>query len=75
MWTNYTCGIKGKDISDTEFKISQFADDTSLPLPGGRNSFEILPTELDSFGKMSGLIFNYVKQYNAVSGSKQKKLR
>ena len=54
-------GEKGTKISDTEFKISHFADDTSLLLEGGKNSHENLFRTLYHIAKMFGLKLNYDK--------------
>jgi exonuclease III len=63
--------IKGIVINDKEFKISQFADDTSLTLNDDKRSFEQLFVILEKFEKMSGLKLNYEKTINVWLGSKQ----
>ena len=63
--------IKGLNISDTEYKISQFADDTSFTLQGDKQSYEKLFLTLDSFEKISGLKLNYEKTCNVWLGSKK----
>ena len=50
-----TRGIK---IQDTEFKLSQYADDTTLILNGSEQSFKISLTLIEAFGKISGLRLN-----------------
>jgi len=63
--------IKGITISDTECKISQFADDTSLFLDGGQDSFVELFKDLADFESISGLKLNYEKTCNIWLGSKR----
>lgn len=48
--------IKGFFVQDTEFKVSQFADDTSIFLDGSPQSFNTSSAlgELDRFAKISG---------------------
>ena len=62
--------IKAIKIEDSEFKITQFADDTTFLLEGDRNSFEKLFEHLDYFGEISGLKLNTEKTNNAWLGSK-----
>ena len=50
--------IRGIKIQDTEFKLSQYADDTTLILDGSEESFKSSLTLIDNFGKMSGLRLN-----------------
>ena len=53
--------IKGIQIGDTEFKISQYADDTSLTLLySHQNLVEVIST-FDRFHSLSGLKVNYDK--------------
>ena len=54
-------GIKGIRISDTECKISQYADDTTLILDGTDISAKHSLGLLDSFAEISGLKINYEK--------------
>ena len=61
--------IKAIKIEDTEFKISQFADDTTFLLEGDRNSFEKLFDILNEFGEISGLKLNAEKTNNIWLGS------
>lgn len=63
--------IKGIQISDTEFKISQFADDTTFTLEGDRKSYEKLFETLDYFERISGLKLNYEKTCNVWLGRKK----
>ena len=63
--------IKGIKIDDTEFKISQFADDTTSLLNGDRHSFEQLFRQLDYFGEISGLKLNAEKTNNVWLGNKR----
>ena len=62
--------IKAVKIDEIEFKISQFADDTTFLLDGDRNSFEKLFEHLDSFGDVSGLKINPDKTNNVWLGNK-----
>jgi exonuclease III len=63
--------IKGIKISDVEFKITQFADDTSLLQNGDKRSYDKLFTILESFEKISGLKLNYDKTVNVWLGNKR----
>ena len=54
-------GIKGICISDSECKLSQYADDTTLILDGSDNSVNTSLKLLDSFAELSGLNVNYEK--------------
>ena len=62
--------IKGIDILDSKFKISQFADDTSLILEGDSKSYEKLFGVLGEFENILGLKLNYEKKQKkqAMSG-------
>ena len=53
--------IKGIKVGDTEFKISQYADDTSVVLDGSDTSLQETLNELSDFAKMSGLRVNFDK--------------
>ena len=44
--------IRGITVNDTEFKISQFADDTSVFLDGSDESLNNTLEELDKFAKI-----------------------
>ena len=63
--------IKGITIDRYEFRISQYADDTSLLLDGSEESlFEALLT-LEWFEKISGLRINFNKTQVIWIGSKK----
>ena len=62
--------IKAIKIEENEFKISQFADDTTFLLEGDRNSFEKLFEQLNFFGEISGLKLNAEKTNNVWLGRK-----
>jgi hypothetical protein len=62
--------IKGIKVLETECKISQFADDTTLLLEGDKESYVELFHTLDQFEKISGLKINYDKTCNVWLGSK-----
>ena len=53
--------IRGFKVLDTESKISQYADDTTLILDGSESSFSRSQSILDSFALISGLKVNYEK--------------
>ena len=53
--------IRGFKVLDTESKISQYADDTTLILDGSESSFSRSLSILDSFALISGLKVNYEK--------------
>ena len=53
--------IKGIFVEDTEFKISQFADDTSMFLDGSSDSLNTTLHELERFARISGLKINFDK--------------
>ena len=53
--------IRGFKVLDTESKISQYADDTTLILDGSESSFFRSLSILDSFALISGLKVNYEK--------------
>ena len=61
--------LKPIKIDDTEFKISQFADDTTFLLNGDKESFEKLFNHLNLFGNVSGLKLNHDKTNNIWLGS------
>ena len=53
--------IKGISILDSECKISQYVDDTTLILDGSYTSMQQSFSLLDSFAEISGLKVNYDK--------------
>ena len=63
--------IKGINILGKEYRVSQFADDTSFLLNGDKKSFEKVFTILDSFYNVSGLKLNYDKTVNVWLGCKR----
>ena len=62
--------IKPIRINETEFRISQFADDTSFLLDNDKKSFENLFEQLDLFASISGLKLNVEKTNNVWLGNK-----
>ena len=57
-------------MKDTEFKISLFADNTSIFLYGLNDSLNNTPYELERFAKISGLKINFDKTQVVWVGSK-----
>ena len=53
--------IKGYTLFDIEYKIAQFADDTSLFLDGSKSSFEYCVQTILEYAKFSGLAMNFDK--------------
>lgn len=53
--------MKGIEIGNTEFLMSQYADHTTIILDGSKNSLQTLMSELESFYIMSGLKMNQSK--------------
>ena len=53
--------IKGIKIGSDEFKISQFADDTTLFIDGSESSLQYTLNVLEIFGSLSGLKMNLSK--------------
>ena len=53
--------IKGITVKETEIKISQYADDTTLVLDGSKSSLSATLETLDDFGKVSSLRMNNKK--------------
>ena len=53
--------IKGLMVKDTEIKLSQYADDTTLILDGSEKSLSEVLRVLESFEKVSGLRLNSKK--------------
>ena len=50
--------IRGITLKDTEIKLSQYADDTTLVLDGSEESLKESIKLLDSFSRASGLRLN-----------------
>ena len=48
--------IKGIKIGNTEYRLTQFADDTTLLMDGSRESLHAALNMLEIFGSMSGLM-------------------
>ena len=63
--------IKGTKIHNTEFKISQYADDTSIFLDGSSDALNCTIIELDKFANVSGLKINFDKTQVVWIGSKK----
>ena len=63
--------IKVIKIELKEFKISQFADDTTMILNGSDDSLSHTLEELEKFSKLSGLKINYDKTQIVWIGSKK----
>ena len=63
--------IKGIFIGETEYKISQYADDTEITLEGDKNSFEETVKTINTFGKASGLFLNAGKTSAIWLGNKR----
>ena len=53
--------IKGIIVKNTEIKLCQYADDTTLTLDGSEKSFQEALSMLETFGNVSGLGLNYKK--------------
>ena len=53
--------IKGIKIGNTEYMLTQFADDTTLLMDGSRESLHAAWNTLEIFGSMSGLKMNTMK--------------
>ena len=51
--------IKGIHINQSEHKISQYADDTSVFLDGSEKSLNEMLKELEDFANISGLNINF----------------
>ena len=63
--------IKGINIKNIQYLISQFADDTTLMLDGTEKSFKEAMRILDMFARYSGLNLNYTKTKAIWIGSKK----
>ena len=53
--------IKGLKIENNEFKLTQFADDTTLILDGSQHSLESALNIIETYGTFSGLKMNMEK--------------
>ena len=51
--------IKGIKVNDIEFRISQYADDTSIILDGSESSLNQTISELERFSRIPGLHVNF----------------
>ena len=63
--------IKGIKIHNTEFKISQYADDTSIFLDGSSDNLNCTLIELEKFVNISGLKIAFGKTQVVWIGSKK----
>ena len=54
--------IKGIIVKNTEIKLCQHADDTTLTLDGSKKSFQEALSMLETFGHVSGLRLNKLLQ-------------
>ena len=63
--------IKGIKNHNTEFKISQYSDDTSIFLDGSSDAVNCTLIELDKFANVSGLKINFDKTQVVWFGSKK----
>ena len=52
----YNCRINGININNNQYKISQFADHTTLFLDGTSDSLKAALNTLEIFGSLSGLV-------------------
>ena len=64
--------VRGIRINETEFKLSQYADDTQIFLDGSKESMEKLMSILQTFYRMSGLKVNEEKTKALWVGSMSK---
>ena len=62
---------QNRNIKDTEYKISQYADDTSMFLDGSSESLNNTLCELEKFANISGLKINFDKTQGVWIGSKK----
>ena len=53
--------IKGISINEIEYKLSQFADDTTVILDGSKESLNETLNTLTEFSQISGLKINFDK--------------
>ena len=58
--------IKGINVNNIEFRISQYAYDTSIILDGSESSLNQTILELERFSSISGLHVNFEKKLNSM---------
>ena len=63
--------IKGIRIGNTEYRLTQFADDTTLIMDGSRESLQAALNTLEIFCSMSGLKMNAMKTKGIWIGRKR----
>ena len=63
--------IKGIKVNNIEFRISQYADDTSIILDGSESSLNQTILELERFSRISGLHVNFEKTQLVWIGSEK----
>ena len=63
--------VKGININNVEFLLSQFADDTAICLDGSEESFNETIQILSRFAQMSGLKINFEKTVATWIGSRK----
>ena len=63
--------IKGIKVNNIEFRISQYADDTSIILYGSESSLNQTISELERFSRISGLHVNFEKTQLVWIGSEK----
>ena len=63
--------VKGITVNNTEFKISQYADDTSVILDGTETSLNQTLEELANFLRKAGLNINFDKTQLVWIGSEK----
>ena len=64
--------LKGISLNGTDFKSTQFADDTTLILDGSKNTLLAALNVLEVYGNMSGLRVNMDKTKAVWIGKKKK---
>ena len=64
--------IKEIKISNKEYKITQFADDTTIILDGERDPLQLAFNVLEMFGSVSGLKMNTEKKHRIYLDRPQK---